>query len=367
MRRILAYLTILFAFLVAAGSTAEAQIVEGSASWDRDIQTLRNNIDPTFQHTYDNYLQYSPAVLMLGLKACGYKSRDNWGRMLTGDAFSVAIMAALVNATKYSVKRLRPDESAYNSFPSGHSATAFMTAALLEHEYGWRSPWWGFAGYSLATVTSMSRIMNNKHWMSDTFAGAVIGVGSVELGYFLTDLIFKEKGLYEGYEKPEFEYCSTDNKYYSIQAGYDRRFILGAKEMKASSEMPYRGSNVHLTVEIPLLEGSGVCVEGVAGSLLFKDGTSFNEYSGRVGLFWEREFAKVLEFEVQTLVGYAGHKNGGGIDVSAAASLNLVTGNNFKLRAITQWETFSYASRSDSLGKPFLNSILLGYSAAFFW
>lgn len=84
-------------------------------------------------------------------------------------------------------------------------------------------------------------------------------------------------------------------------------------------------------------------------------------------MFWEREFAKVLEFEAQALIGYAGHKNGSGIDLSAAASLNLITGNNFKLRVLAEWETFSYASGRDSLGKPFLNSILLGFGAAYYW
>ena len=68
---------------------------------------------------------------MVGMKACGYESRSSWGRMLVSDAFSAAIMAGAVNGIKYSVGRLRPDGSRYNSFPSGHTATAFMTASML--------------------------------------------------------------------------------------------------------------------------------------------------------------------------------------------------------------------------------------------
>ena len=73
---------------------------------------------------------------MLGLKACGVESRSSWGRMLTSDAFSAALMAIAVNSLKFSCNVMRPDGSTRNSFPSGHTATAFMTATMLHKEYG---------------------------------------------------------------------------------------------------------------------------------------------------------------------------------------------------------------------------------------
>ena len=48
----------------------------------------------------------------------------------------------------------------------------------------------------------MSRILNNKHWIADVMVGAGIGILSAEMGYFLTDLIFKDKGLHK-FELPE--------------------------------------------------------------------------------------------------------------------------------------------------------------------
>jgi len=360
----------LLAALMTIGSTlARAQYVP---QFDINVQQLSLNAFPNYHfekdyQTFDYYTQYAPAVLMLGLKACGYQSRSTWGRMLVSDAFSASLMFGVSQGLKYAVGRTRPD-GGHRSFPSGHSATAFMTAAMLNHEYGWRSPWIGFTGYTLATATTVGRIMNNRHWMTDTFAGAVIGVGSVELGYFLADLIFKDKQLTPGYEKPEFDYCSVDNGYYSLQFGYSYRFVIGGgKENKANSIMPLNGSNANITAEIPVMEGAGVAVRAQAGSLVFKDESSFNVYSGQVGLFWEREYFKYFELEAQTLMGYAGQKRGGGIDVSAAISLNIIPKNNFKLRAIAEWETMSFASKKNSVGKPYLNSILLGYSAAFYW
>jgi hypothetical protein len=133
---------------------------------------------------------------MLGLKACGVEGRSSWGRMLTADAVSVATMAVMVNAIKYTVGRERPDGSSNNSFPSGHTATAFMCATMLHKEYGLtRSAWYSVAGYTVATATAFSRQVNNRHWMSDTMTGAAIGVFSAELGYFVADLLFKERGI----------------------------------------------------------------------------------------------------------------------------------------------------------------------------
>ena len=36
---------------------------------------------------------------------------------------------------------------------------------------------------------------NNRHWLSDVLAGAGFGILSTETGYFLADLIFRDKGI----------------------------------------------------------------------------------------------------------------------------------------------------------------------------
>ena len=149
--------------LLGGGRTVWAQSDPMKPSIDTDLWQLRNTAIPDFRYHYDDYLQYAPAAVMVGMKACGYKSRSSWGRMLVSDAFSAAIMAGAVNGIKYSVGRLRPDGSRYNSFPSGHTATAFMTASMLHKEYGWRSPWFSIGGYTAAAVTGVSRICNNRH------------------------------------------------------------------------------------------------------------------------------------------------------------------------------------------------------------
>ena len=87
-----------------------------------------------------------------------------------------------------------------------------MTATMLHKEYGHRSPWYSIGGYTLATLTGVTRQLNNRHWMSDVMVGAGIGILATEFGYFLADLIFKEKGLkvretyvvFDRYRHPSF-------------------------------------------------------------------------------------------------------------------------------------------------------------------
>ncbi len=162
---------------------------------DKRFRRLRNDYMPRFRFHLDDYTQYAPGAVMLGLKACGVKGRSSWSRMIVGDAVAVALMASVVNTVKHKVHVVRPDGSNDHSFPSGHTATAFMTATMLAKEYGHKSPWVGIAAYATATSTGLMRMANNKHWLSDVLTGAGVGVLSTELGYWVADMIFREKGL----------------------------------------------------------------------------------------------------------------------------------------------------------------------------
>lgn len=162
---------------------------------DKRIQKQGSIESPSFLRSAD-YTQYSPAAIMLALKAVGVEGRSDWKRMLTADVISTAIMAASVNAIKYTSLRERPDGSASNSYPSGHTATSFMCAQMLHREYGETvSPWISVGGYGIAATTGIFRVVANRHWCSDVMAGAAMGIFSTELGYWITDLIYKDSRL----------------------------------------------------------------------------------------------------------------------------------------------------------------------------
>ena len=149
-----------------------------------------------FKTGIDDYTQFFGPAMVVGLKLGGYEGRSDWPRLLASAGMSYAIMAGFVNGIKYTAKEMRPDGSSANSWPSGHTATAFVGATLLHKEYGLtRSPWWSVAGYGVATATGVMRVLNNRHWISDVMSGAGIGIMSTELGYALCDLMFKGKGL----------------------------------------------------------------------------------------------------------------------------------------------------------------------------
>jgi hypothetical protein len=74
---------------------------------------------------------------------------------------------------KLGIQRRRPDGSNNLSMPSGHTSTAFATATALTYSYGWKAGIWA---YPLATFVGMSRMADDVHWLSDTVAGAFIGV-----------------------------------------------------------------------------------------------------------------------------------------------------------------------------------------------
>jgi len=163
-----------------------------------------------FKTGIDDYTQFFGPAMVVGLKLGGYEGRSDWPRLLASAGMSYAIMAAFVNGIKYTAKEMRPDGSSANSWPSGHTATAFVGATLLHKEYGLtRSPWWSVAGYGVATATGVMRVLNNRHWISDVMSGAGIGIMSTELGYALCDLMFKGRGLLRNdlvmdYDNPSF-------------------------------------------------------------------------------------------------------------------------------------------------------------------
>ncbi len=92
--------------------------------------------------------------------------------------------AGMVHGLKNTVKETRPDGGPY-SFPSGHTANAFLGAHLAYKEFKDSAPVLAYSGYAMATFVGALRIYNNRHWASDVLAGAGIGILSVELSYLV--------------------------------------------------------------------------------------------------------------------------------------------------------------------------------------
>jgi len=151
---------------------------------------------PLFAAHVDDYVQFAPALAVYGLNLAGIKGKHSLVDATFLYATSAAIMGFSTHFVKQAEHRLRPDGSAYNSFPSGHTASAFAAAEFLKQEYKDVSPWYGYAGYFVATATGTLRMYNNKHWFSDVVAGAGFGIASTKISYFIYPYIrrlFAEK------------------------------------------------------------------------------------------------------------------------------------------------------------------------------
>ncbi len=143
----------------------------------------------------DDYLQYSPMVAAYALDLCGIDAAHNFKDRTIILAMAYATMGLTVNGIKLVANERRPDSPARNSFPSGHTATAFMGAELMRREFKGSSPVAAYSGYAVATAVGVLRVCNNRHWVNDVVAGAAIGIASTKLAYWLYPRIFtKHKG-----------------------------------------------------------------------------------------------------------------------------------------------------------------------------
>ena len=88
------------------------------------------------------------------------------------DLFRVQVINGLVTgALKFSTNRTRPDGAAY-SFPSGHTSSAFASAGVVYRHFG---ATYGLPAFALAGYIGLSRLQEGKHYLSDVFAGGIVG------------------------------------------------------------------------------------------------------------------------------------------------------------------------------------------------
>lgn len=86
---------------------------------------------------------------------------------------STVLTRVVVDISKFIISRPRPEEVEMitSSFPSGHAALGFMVFAVLSYQYKELRIWL----FILASLVALSRVFIGAHYLSDVFAGAIIG------------------------------------------------------------------------------------------------------------------------------------------------------------------------------------------------
>ncbi len=95
------------------------------------------------------------------------------------DEIEGALLAeVIVNGAKQIIRRDRPllpdgSRQAGFAFPSGHAMTTFAAATILQQHLGYKA---GVPTYLIASYVALSRLHDNRHYVSDVVFGAACGI-----------------------------------------------------------------------------------------------------------------------------------------------------------------------------------------------
>ncbi|WP_124980438.1 phosphatase PAP2 family protein [Nonlabens xiamenensis] len=165
--------------------------------WDREI---RESLEPDgIKTNIDDYSRFAPIAAVYGLNLAGIEGKHQfWDRTLILGT-STLLMYSSVNLIKNNTSIRRPSGRSLSSFPSGHTAIAFMGAEFMHQEFKHLSAWYSVGAYSVAALSGFLRVYNDKHWFSDVVAGAGIGILCTKIGYWvypmLKSIIFKKEKM----------------------------------------------------------------------------------------------------------------------------------------------------------------------------
>jgi membrane-associated phospholipid phosphatase len=161
----------------ARALSATALVAIATTPWDREGVNNGFNL-PTTVFQSGNVI--GNVVFQIGAGLATYGAGRSVGNTKLAYAGRDIVRAQIVSqvivqSLKYSVRRDRPDFSNNKSFPSGHSASMFATATVLQRYYGWKI---GMPAYALGSYVALARMSWNRHHASDVVMGAGFGIAS---------------------------------------------------------------------------------------------------------------------------------------------------------------------------------------------
>ncbi len=163
-------------FFVGAGLTLTAVILEDQLVDPLQEDTIEDKPLGSFSHLGDLMGQLVPNIAYYSaMKAHYFFAKNDESNLNAQIMLKATFYSALAtNILKYTIREPRPNGSARNSFPSGHTTSAFAFASVAGAIHGWK---WGIPAYAIAVFAGFSRINDNAHYLHDVLGGATIGLG----------------------------------------------------------------------------------------------------------------------------------------------------------------------------------------------
>lgn len=164
------YVVITGGALTLISSIAKDNSITPIQDWFQDKKPLGDS------SKYGDYLgQLIPnGLYVVGQGIAGYNGNELGYKRAMGMFKATLYSCSVTTILKYSIREPRPDNhKEKNSFPSGHTTSAFAFAGYVLGEHGWG---WGVPSLALASFVGASRINDNRHFLNDVFAGATIGL-----------------------------------------------------------------------------------------------------------------------------------------------------------------------------------------------
>lgn len=160
-------------YIAALGGGMALAVHPADQTFNARVQSSEGEVNGFFAP--GKYLGGTPVqvALSLGTYAFGQWQDQPKVAHLGMDLLQAQILTELlVEPLKFSTRRLRPDGSDHQSFPSGHAAITFAAATVIERHLGWRK---AALGYVIASYVAVSRLHDDKHYLSDVVFGAAVG------------------------------------------------------------------------------------------------------------------------------------------------------------------------------------------------
>lgn len=111
---------------------------------------------------------------LIGQSVAGYFGNEKGYERALGMFKATLYSASVTTILKYSIREPRPDNhNERNSFPSGHTTTAFAFSGYVLEEHGWK---WGIPALGVSLLSGFSRVNDNRHRVHDVLSGATIGL-----------------------------------------------------------------------------------------------------------------------------------------------------------------------------------------------